>query len=92
MLRARRPGGAPGDDPARAGKYLGEAFDAAGLGWATSHVCRKTYLTILDDERALSDRMKADLMGHATLLRDVYVGRGGFHPQAAAFIDAAYRD
>jgi len=39
-----------------------------------------------------SDRMKADLMGHATLLRDVYVGRGGFHPQAAGFIDAAYRD
>jgi len=30
--------------------------------------------------------------GHATLLRDVYVGRGGFHPQAAAFVDAAYRD
>jgi len=106
MLRARRPGGAPGDepvfavagragpswlDPARAGKYLSEAFAAAGLGWATSHVCRKTFLTILDDERALSDRMKADLMGHATLLRDVYVGRGGFHPQAATFIDAAYR-
>jgi len=54
MLRARRPGGAPGDDPARAGKYLGEAFDAAGLGWATSHVCRKTYLMILDDERTLT--------------------------------------
>jgi len=25
---------------------------------------------------------KADLMGHATLLRDVYVGRGGVRPQA----------
>jgi integrase len=106
MLRAR-PDGAPGDepvfavagrtgpswlDPAQAGKYLSAAFDGAGLGWATSHVCRKTYLTILDDERALSDRVKADLMGHATLLRDTYVGRGGFHPEAAAFVDAAYRD
>ena len=36
-------------------------------------------------------RMKAGLMGHAALLPDVDVGQGGFHPQAAAFIDAAYR-
>lgn len=107
MLAARRPelvdgdepvfpvGGRDGQryrDPARAGKYFREIFDALGWEWATSHVCRKTYLTVLDDERALSDRMKADLMGHSTVLRDVYVGRGGFHPQAAAIVEAAYRD
>ncbi len=107
MLRARKPehagadepvfpvGGKDGpswQDPGRAGKYFREVFDAVGMGWATSHVCRKTYLTILDDERALSDRMKADLMGHSTVLRDIYVGRGGFHPQAADYVDAAYRD
>lgn len=107
MLRARRPAYDPGEepvfavagrdgitfkDPAQAGKYFREVFDALGWEWATSHVCRKTFLTILDDDRALSDRMKADLMGHSTLLRDTYVGRGGFHPQAAAVIDAAYRD
>ncbi|MQA15075.1 MAG: tyrosine-type recombinase/integrase [Pseudonocardiaceae bacterium] len=106
MLAARKPDDAPPgepvfpvagragvswQDPSRAGKYFREVFDAVGMEWATSHVCRKTYLTILDDEQALSDRMKADLMGHATLLRDTYVGRGELHPQAATYIDAAYR-
>jgi hypothetical protein len=36
--------------------------------------------------------MKASLMRHATLLRDVYVGRSGFYPQAAALVDVAYQD
>jgi hypothetical protein len=31
-----------------------------------------TYATILDDEMSLSDRAKADLMGQAKFLRDVY--------------------
>lgn len=107
MLAARRPEHAAHDepvfavagkhgityrDPGQAGKYFREVFDALGWRWATSHVCRKTFLTILDDERALSDRMKADVMGHSTLLRDTYVGRGGFHPQTADVIAAAYRD
>jgi integrase len=78
-------------DPSKITKWLREVFDPLGMDWATSHVCRKTYLTLLDDEHALSDRMKADVMGHASLLRDTYVGRGQLHPQVGPIIDAAYR-
>ena len=58
----------------------------------TSHSWRKTYLTALDDERAMTDRAKADLAGQSRFLKDIDVNRGALHPEAAAFIDAAFPD
>ncbi|MDT7617738.1 MAG: hypothetical protein QOF00_5185 [Pseudonocardiales bacterium] len=58
------------------------------LGWMTPHTWRRTYATILDDEMSLTDRAKADLMGHAKFLEDTYVSRGELHPDAAVFLDA----
>jgi integrase len=62
-----------------------------GLGWMTPHTWRRTYATVLDDEMALTDRAKADLMGQAKFLKDTYVSRGELHPDAALFLDAALR-
>ena len=61
------------------------------LDWMTPHTWRRTYATILDDEMSLTDRAKADLMGHAKFLKDTYVSRGELHPDAAVFLDAALR-
>jgi hypothetical protein len=40
----------------------------------TPHIWRHT--TILDDEMSLTDRARADRMGQAKFLKDVYVSRG----------------
>jgi integrase len=66
----------------------------AGLGWMTPHTWRRTYATILHDEFGLSDRQKADLMGHAkiSMMKDAYVHRGELHADAAVYLDAAYAD
>jgi integrase len=65
--------------------------DQVGLEWMTPHTWRRTYATILDDEMTLTDRAKADLMGQAKFLKDIYVSRGELHPDAAVFLDAALR-
>jgi integrase len=53
----------------------------AGLGWMIPHTWRRTYATTLHDEFGLSDRQKADLMGHAkiSMMKDAYVHRGELH-------------
>ena len=43
---------------------LRDAFEAAGFGWATSHVLRKTNASVLD-AAGLSAREIADQLGHA---------------------------
>ncbi len=65
-----------------------------GLGWMTPHTWRRTYATILHDEYGLTDRQKADLMGHAkiSMMKDTYVHRGELHADAAVYLDAAYAD
>jgi integrase len=65
-----------------------------GLAWMTPHTWRRTYATILHDEMGLSDRQKADLMGHAkiSMMKDTYVHRGELHADAAVYLDAAYAD
>lgn len=65
-----------------------------GLGWMTPHTWRRTYATILNDELGLSDRQKADLMGHAkiSMMKDAYVHRGELHADAAVYLDTAYAD
>lgn len=58
----------------------------------TPHTWRRTHATILDDEVGLSDRQKANLMGHAKMMKDTYVHCGEFHADAAVYVDAAYAE
>jgi integrase len=53
-------------------------------GWVTSHTCRKTVGTRLD-EAGLSAWEIADHLGHAkpSMTQDVYMGRGVASPAAA---------
>ncbi len=82
-------------DPNDMSTYIREARQAAGMDWpVTSHTFRKTAATIWHDSGMLTDRQKADLTGHAKIstLTDVYVARGGLHPQGAAVMDAVWWD
>lgn len=58
--------------------------------WVTSHTCRKTVATRLDEAK-LSAREIADHLGHAkpSMTQDVYMGRG---VASAAAADALLRD
>ena len=105
LLRSRRPRDAPDDfpvfpsasytwwEPANCQKALRRARDQAGFGWVTSHIFRKTAVTILD-EAGLSARVIADQVGHSrpSLTQDVYMHRGATSPAAASALDAAGRD
>jgi integrase len=75
--------------PANVRRTLRSVREDVGLDWMTPHTWRRTYATILDDEIGLTDRTKADLMGHATFLKDAYVSRGELHPAAAIILDSA---
>lgn len=75
--------------PANVRRTLRSVREEVGLDWMTPHTWRRTYATILDDEISLSDRMKADLMGHATFLKDAYVSRGELHASAAVLLDTS---
>ena len=57
-------------------KVLREARDDAGFGWVTSHVFRKTTLTVLD-EAGLTPRAIADQAGHSdpSMTQRAYLGR-----------------
>ena len=77
--------------PSNVRRTLRSVREDVGLDWMTPHTWRRTYATILDDEGALTDRMKADLMGQARFLKDAYVSRGELHADAAIFIDSALR-
>lgn len=75
-------------DPSNTLRVLREARDAAGFGWVTSHVFRKTTLTLLD-KAGLSPRELADIAGHSdpSMTMDVYMGRGGVNEAAAAALE-----
>lgn len=75
--------------PANVRRTLRSVREEVGLDWMTPHTWRRTYATILDDEVTLTDRMKADLMGHAQFLKDAYVSRGELHASAAILLDAS---
>jgi integrase len=78
--------------PSNVRRSVRAARTEVGLGWMTPHTWRRTYATILDDELGLTDRQKADLMGHAkiSMMKDAYVHRGELHADAAVYLDAAY--
>lgn len=86
---ARRDGRVTYRWPANVRRTLRSLRDEVGLEWMTPHTWRRTYATILDDEVTLTDRMKADLMGHAQFLKDAYVGRGELHASAAVLLDSS---
>lgn len=75
--------------PANVRRSLRPVRQELGLDWMTPHTWRRTYATILDDEISFTERMKADLMGHARFLKNEYVSRGELHPDAAVVLDAA---
>lgn len=66
--------------------------DPAVFANFTTHVSRRTVLTLLDDA-GQSPRQIADLAGHArvSMTQDVYMGRGQANPAAAAELDKAHR-
>jgi integrase len=57
-------------------RVLRQARDDAGFGWVTSHVFRKTTLTVLD-EAGLTPRQVADQAGHSdpSMTQRVYMAR-----------------
>ena len=77
--------------PANVRRTLRRVRQEVGLDWMTPHTWRRTYATILDDEITLTERMKADLMGHAKFLKNKYVSRGELHPGAAVVLDSAIK-
>ena len=77
--------------PANVRRTLRRVRQEVGLDWMTPHTWRRTYATILDDEITLTERMKADLMGHAKFLKNEYVSRGELHPGAAVILDSAIK-
>lgn len=69
-------------------RVLRQSRDDAGFGWVTSHVFRKTSLTVLD-EAGLSARAIADVAGHSdpSMTQRVYMGRGLASDAAAAALE-----
>lgn len=69
-------------------KVLRQARDDAGFSWVTSHVFRKTTLTVLD-EAGLSARVIADQAGHSdpSMTQRAYMGRKIASEQAAQALE-----
>ena len=63
-------------------------FAAAGYGWVTSHIYRKTVATLMD-EAGLTARQAADQLGHAkvSMTQDNYFGRKVAPTGAAALLE-----
>ncbi len=78
-------------DPSNTSRDFRTARDAAGYGWVTSHVFRKTAATMLD-EAGLSARAVADQLGHSrpSMTQDVYMGRKVASPAAAEALERAF--
>lgn len=77
-------------DPHNTGGRLRTALDAAGFEWVTSHVFRKTAVTILD-QAGLTARAIAGHVGHArpSITQDVYMDKRAAGREAADALDDA---
>jgi integrase len=77
-------------DPHNTGARLRDAVRRAGYGWVTSHVFRKTAITVLD-QAGLSPRAIAGHSGHSrpSITQDVYMDRRADGRQAADALDTA---
>jgi hypothetical protein len=63
-------------------------FTAAGFGWVTSHIYRKTVATLMD-EAGLTARQAADQLGHAkvSMTQESYLGRKVARTGAAELLE-----
>ena len=80
-------------DPSNTQADLRAVFAAAGFGWVTSHVYRKTVATLMD-QAGLSARQAADQLGHAkvSMTQDNYFGRKIARTGAAALLEVFGED
>jgi integrase len=104
MLRMRYPGPEYGNDPVfpnafgtwrdrnNTGRSLRKFRKATNYEWVTSHVFRKTAITIMD-QQGLSARSIAGYVGHArpSITQDTYMDKRPEDRQASDAIDRAYR-
>ncbi len=76
-------------DPNNTARSFRQARDAAGFGWVTSHVMRKTVATWLDSS-GLTARKIADQLGHANIAMTQrhYLGRRAVSPAAATALES----
>ncbi|MGH3568299.1 MAG: tyrosine-type recombinase/integrase [Pseudonocardia sp.] len=77
-------------DPSNTLRVLRAERDAAGMGWVTTHVFRKTVLTVLDEAK-LTPRQLADHAGHAdpSMTLRAYMGRDVETDEAAEALEGA---
>jgi integrase len=75
-------------DPSNTAADIKDAFEKAGVGWATSHTLRKTTASLLDTA-GLSAREIADQLGHAhpSMTQDNYLGRNIASNRAADILE-----
>jgi len=75
-------------DPSNTQADLRVIFEAAGYGWVTSHVYRKTVATLMD-AAGLTARQAADQLGHAkvSMTQDNYFGRKVARTGAAGVLE-----
>lgn len=78
--------------PSNTTKSVRRLRERIGYPWVTSHVFRKTVVTLLD-EAGFTARQIADLVGHAqvSVTQNTYMGRGSINPAAAEALDAGHR-
>lgn len=79
-------------DPQNTQRSIRKARDAAGFGWFTTHVCRKTAITIMDEQQ-LTAREIAGHVGHArpSITMDVYMDLRSRGRSTADALDSAMR-
>lgn len=75
-------------DPSNTLRSLRKARGRGDFAWVTSHVFRKTALTLLD-EAGLPARLVADQAGHSqvSMTQDVYMAREAVDGRAAQALD-----
>ena len=75
-------------DPRNVSRWLAEARTKAGFDWVTSHVWRKTTVSILDGH-GISARIIADQLGHSrvSMTQDVYLGRRSVDPRVVTALE-----
>lgn len=76
-------------DPSNTAADIKDAFEKAGVGWATSHTLRKTTASLLDSA-GLSAREIADQLGHAhpSMTQDHYLARNIASHRAADVLES----
>lgn len=79
-------------DPNNTQRSIRKARETAGFGWFTTHVCRKTAITIMDEQQ-LTAREIAGHVGHSrpSITMDTYMDLRSRGRSAADALDSAMR-